>query len=398
MPKVSVITPCYNGERFLGETIQSILAQTFHDFELIAVDDGSTDGTRQVVESFDDPRIHYIYQENQGPAAARNTGISAAQGDVIAPLDADDLALPHRLAHQLEFLESHPDLSVVGSGYVWIDENGIELPWPHHAWQRYPELNNIRGWLYDCPFVPSATMFRRAAWQDVGGFDEGLIGPEDWNFWMRLVLQGHRMAWHKEVVCHYRYRQGSVSHDALRMTTNCARALNGIMAHPDFPPDFLEDGKRGLAIRYVDGTKRLYMSGMWAEGRDALGKAIDLDPDLFAGQPSRIEDEIINAALDPLTAAPIKLLNDILDHLPENALSLQARRRQMLDRCHIELLDRGRRHRDLKLVGRHLVPAILAIPGMLMRRDSRAFIIRAIHGRLYDAKNRIVGAIKSRLG
>jgi hypothetical protein len=140
------------------------------------------------------------------------------------------------------------------------------------------------------------------------------------------------------------------------------------------------------------------MANMWEEGRDALGKAIELDPDLFAGQPSRIEDEIINAALDPLTTDPMKLLNDILNHLPENALSLQARQRQMVDRCHIELLDRGRRHRDLKLVGRHLVPVILTTPRLLIRRGSRAFIVRAIRSRLYDAKNRIVGEIKYRLG
>jgi glycosyltransferase involved in cell wall biosynthesis len=389
MPQVSVIIPCYNAERFLEETIQSVLDQTCQDFEVIAVDDGSTDRTHEMVTGFDDPRIRYIYQENQGPAAARNTGIAAASGEYIAPLDADDLALPHRLAAQLAVLQADAALSVVGSGYVWMDRQGQDVPWDSHSWQKWPELNQIHNWLFDCPFVPSATMFRRTAWEDVGGFDEELIGPEDWNFWMRLVLKGHRMAWHQDVVCRYRYRRGSVSQDAQRMTENCARALRRVMAHPNFPDNLLQAGKEGLAIRYVDGTKRLFTSGLWEQGQTALKEALTLDPRLLEGLPSRIEDELMNAALDPLMTDPLLFLESVFNYLPDNAQSLLTRQRHMLTRCHVELVDRGLRHRDLGLVRRHVTPVIAALPRWLLNRGTWAFILRAMHNRASRVVDRI---------
>jgi glycosyltransferase involved in cell wall biosynthesis len=389
MPRVSVIIPAYNADRYVGQAIQSILDQTFGAFEIIVVDDGSTDRTREVVSTFDDPRIRYAYQDNRGPAAARNTGIEIAAGAYIAPLDADDLAQPHRLAAQLEYLEADPSLSVVGSGYLWIDEQGNQIPWDNHSWQRWPELNQIRDWLFDCPFVPSATMFRRAAWEDVGGFDEGLIGPEDWNFWMRLVLTGHRMAWHRDVVCLYRHRRDSVSHDAERMLANCAKAVRRIMEYPGFPPDLLEAGNQGLAIRYVDGTKRLYTSALWEQGKAALGEALALDPNLIAGQPSRIEDELINAALDPLTPQPVDFVKTVFRHLPDNARPLLGRQQYMLTRCHVELFARGLQRRDLAAIWTHLGPVIASLPHWLLQRSMRAFVVRAVYNRAQRLVDRL---------
>ncbi|HSJ55380.1 MAG TPA: glycosyltransferase [Anaerolineae bacterium] len=389
-PRVSVVVPCYNAERYVGQTLQSLVDQTYRDFEVIVVDDGSTDGSREVVEGFRDARIRTICRENGGPAAARNTGIAAARGEFIATLDADDLALPHRLAAQLAAIEADPGLSVLSSGYTWIDQDGQAIPWEHHSWQRYPELNNIRDWLFDCPFVPSATMFRRSAWEDVGGFDEELIGPEDWNFWMRLVLKGHRLAWHRDVVCLYRHRSDGVSHDAQRMTANCAKTLTGIMAHPEFPPELLEAGRQGLALRYVDGTKRLYLSGLWDEGKEALRKAIDLHPDLLAGEPCRIEDELLNVTMDPLTRQPRAFLRQVLSHLPENAGHLLSRGEQMLARCDLELFVRGLRERDWLTVLRQAWPVARALSRRLSVRSTWALFKRAAHSRLKAAKDRIL--------
>lgn len=381
MPRISVVIPCYNAERYLGEAIDSIRGQTCQDLEIVVVDDGSTDGTRELVARVKDSRLRYLYQDNRGPAAARNRGIAAAQGQYIAPLDADDLALPQRLEGQLAMLEAEPDLAVVGSGYVWIDDEGHHLSWANHSWQKYPELNEFRNWLFDCPFVPSATMFRRAAWVDVGGFDEDLIGPEDWNFWMRLALHGHRMAWHREVVCLYRHRADSVSQDAERMSANCAKAVQDIMQHPRFPPELFDAAQQGLAVRYVDGSKRLYTAGLWPQGQAALEKALDLDPTLLRYQPSRIEDELVSAALDPLVADPIQFLTSLFGYLPPNAQGLLARQRHVLTRSHVELLARGVRHGNLSLVRRHLGPALVRLPGWLLDAGTWAIIVRAMRNR-----------------
>jgi hypothetical protein len=250
-------------------------------------------------------------------------------------------------------------------------------------------LNQIRDWLFDCPFVPSATMFRRAAWEDVGGFDEELTGPEDWHFWMRLVLKGHRMVWHKDVVCLYRYRRGSVSHDAGRMMANCAEALRRIIEYPGFPPALQGTGQQGLALRYLDGAKRLYTSGLWAQGKEALEEALTLYPDLIEGQPSRVEDELFNAAVDPLSPSPILFLETLFHHLPDNAYRLHARQPYMLTRCHAELLVRGLERRDPPLIRQHLGPAIARLPRWMLRRDTWAILARAVHNRSKRAAERI---------
>ena len=126
MPKVSVVMPAYNYGRFLGEAIQSVLDQTFQDFELIVVDDGSTDNTKEVIGSFTDRRIKYIYQQNRGVSTALNVGISASRGEYIALLDADDIWLPHNLEKGVEVLDEHAEVGFsYGQAYLMDIEGRI---------------------------------------------------------------------------------------------------------------------------------------------------------------------------------------------------------------------------------------------------------------------------------
>lgn len=128
MPRVSVIIPVYNRAIFVGAAIESILAQTFADFELIVIDDGSTDATPEMVRSFADPRIRLVGHEcNLGIPAARNSGLAAARGEYVATLDSDDIAHPKRLERQVAFLDAHPDHALVGSWTTDMDENGRPL-------------------------------------------------------------------------------------------------------------------------------------------------------------------------------------------------------------------------------------------------------------------------------
>ncbi|GAB3680128.1 glycosyltransferase family 2 protein [Salinisphaera aquimarina] len=125
MPKVTVLIPVYNRVRFIGDAIDSVLAQTFDDFELLLVDDGSTDGSQDTIRAHADPRIRLIENpRNLGIAATRNRGIEAARGEYLAFLDSDDRALPDRLARQVAFLDTHPDFAAVGSWIRWIDDSG----------------------------------------------------------------------------------------------------------------------------------------------------------------------------------------------------------------------------------------------------------------------------------
>ncbi len=122
-PLVSVIVPVYNGERYLTKTIQSVLTQDYQPIEIIVVDDGSTDRTAEIVRA--QPNIHYIYQNNRGVSAARNTGIAAAQGEFLAFLDADDMWVPQKLSVQVSYLTQHPDVGFVYAYRRMIIEEGV---------------------------------------------------------------------------------------------------------------------------------------------------------------------------------------------------------------------------------------------------------------------------------
>src|SRR5215204_3364964 len=123
-PAISVIMSAYNAGRYIGEAIDSVLKQTFTDFELIIINDGSTDDTESVVRSFGDPRIVLVGQSNEGIAAALNTGLVRARADLVARFDADDVCYPHRLEQQYHFLRAHPEYAIVGTAADYVDKGG----------------------------------------------------------------------------------------------------------------------------------------------------------------------------------------------------------------------------------------------------------------------------------
>src|SRR5262249_35270201 len=128
LPKVTVVIPVYNREKYVRDAIDSILVQTFPDFELLVIDDGSTDRSREVVQSYHDPRIHLVCNgTNLGVPKTRNLGIQLARGEYLAFLDSDDWAYPERLGKQVAFLDSHPDYAAVGAWIAWMDEEGRSL-------------------------------------------------------------------------------------------------------------------------------------------------------------------------------------------------------------------------------------------------------------------------------
>jgi glycosyltransferase involved in cell wall biosynthesis len=189
MPLVSVLLPVYNDSKTVVQSIRSILGQTFRDFELVIVDDGSTDNTPQIVGSFEDPRIHLIANErNLGLAPTLNRAIGVASGDYLARQDADDIALPHRLEKQVVFLRSHPDVAMVGSRAIVIDEQGLEKG----LWD-YPPIDDIDiKWnlLFRNPFIHSSVMMRRVVLDRTGLYTEDPVifraFVEDYDLWSRI--------------------------------------------------------------------------------------------------------------------------------------------------------------------------------------------------------------------
>ncbi|HEX8616787.1 MAG TPA: glycosyltransferase family 2 protein, partial [Thermoanaerobaculia bacterium] len=163
VPAVSIVMSLYNEAPFVEEAVASILSQTFSDFELLVIDDGSTDGGADVVARIADPRIRLIRQQNQGLAGALNTGIRAARAEWIARHDADDLSEPGRLAAQFEAVTRRPDLVLLGTNAVMMDEEGEPLTTTAHP----TDDPTIRAILFDRhlgnPFIHGSMMMRRAA-------------------------------------------------------------------------------------------------------------------------------------------------------------------------------------------------------------------------------------------
>ncbi len=186
MPKISVIIPTYNRGHFLKEAINSVLHQTYSEFELIIVDDGSQDDTPKVVKSFKDRRIRYIYCPHQGVSHARNVGIKNAQGEFIAFLDSDDLWLPKKLEIQKNFLTQASNLLICQTEEVWVRNGRRVNPKKYH---RKPSGRMFNQSLRRCLISPSAVMMHRRLFETIGLFDEQMPVCEDYDMWLRVTLR-----------------------------------------------------------------------------------------------------------------------------------------------------------------------------------------------------------------
>lgn len=224
--RVSVVMAVYNGERYLSAAIESVLSQTFTDFEFIIINDGSTDGTLAILESYDDARIVLANnQENIGLSRSLNKALALAQSDYVARMDADDVALPHRFEKQFAFLEAHPEIGILGSHCRLIDLHGQVK-----GLYRAPENDLQIRWrsLIANPFWHPTVMIRRHVLVQTGlSYDRALQTSQDYDLWVRM-LKSTRGANLKEPLLHYRLCHGITStrrelqlknHDAISLRT-----------------------------------------------------------------------------------------------------------------------------------------------------------------------------------
>lgn len=184
-PRVSVIIPTYNRGYCLGESIRSVIDQSYTDFELIVMDDGSTDNTSQVVSKFPDVLLHRL-QKNSGVSAARNLGIRQARGEFICFLDSDDLWKKNKLQVQAGWMEAHPDCCISYTGEVWI-RRGVRVN-PLNKHRKYSG-DIFEQCLPLCIVSPSSVMMRSSLLSRTGGFDETMPVCEDYDLWLRVAAQ-----------------------------------------------------------------------------------------------------------------------------------------------------------------------------------------------------------------
>lgn len=217
MPKVSVVIPTYNHRAFIPECLESVFAQTFTDFEVIVVNDGSTDGTAAVLSShIAGGRIIYLEQPNQGQAAARNRGIAAARGEFLALLDDDDRWEPSKLQWQVRALEAEPlAVGVYGQMQTFGAAENYLTPEPHApAGERFEDFIT-RVWINS----PGQALLRMSAVRAAGGFDASIWGTDDWDLYLRLLKHGP-ILYQPRLTLHYRCHGANASKNVRRLWRN----------------------------------------------------------------------------------------------------------------------------------------------------------------------------------
>jgi glycosyltransferase involved in cell wall biosynthesis len=274
-PAVSVLVKSFQHARYIRQTIESVLAQSFQDFEIVATDDGSTDGTAEILKSFGDPRIRLeCWPENRGISAAMNATVARARGRYLAILNSDDWALPGRLRRQVSFLETHPEVSLVFGVPRPVDEDGLPTEafndfahplgfadFSRRTWLRHFFLH---GNILNAPSV----MIRREAYADAGPYDPRLTNLQDFDMWIRMLVAGHRIHLLPDGFTAFRIRDNHANASApslenrLRSTFEHSRVLRQFA---DFDEDLFtevfgteEEGEPGecVALRLAGLARR----------------------------------------------------------------------------------------------------------------------------------------------
>jgi glycosyltransferase involved in cell wall biosynthesis len=229
-PRVTIITPAYNAQRTLAATLDSALRQTMSDFELIVVDDGSTDGTAAIAESYAalDSRVRLIRQSNGGSAGARNTAFGVSRGGLFALLDSDDLWMPDFLARQLAILDEHPDIDIVSANAFNLggELDGTPLKPSSDAWAPVSLLDLIE--VEDSVCI--MTVFRRRVLERTGGFNPAVPDNEDYDLWLRAACAGCTIVFNSRPSGYYRRHSDSKSANEARMLEGIVSVLTGARA------------------------------------------------------------------------------------------------------------------------------------------------------------------------
>jgi glycosyltransferase involved in cell wall biosynthesis len=226
---ISVVMSVFNGQAFLAEAVESILGQTFHDFEFVIIDDGSIDRTAEMLANYtrQDERIHVHRHENKGRATSLNIGIGLARAKYIARMDADDIALRIRLEEQVRFREEHPDVGLLGGAFELISDDGSRLM---NTVSFPTEDSDIKSaLLVDNPICHPTVVMRKAVFEAAGGYRKALLDADDYDLWLR-ISERSQLANLKTCVLQYRIHPDQISIKGMRHQKECVLAARAAAA------------------------------------------------------------------------------------------------------------------------------------------------------------------------
>jgi glycosyltransferase involved in cell wall biosynthesis len=272
-PLVSAVIPTYNYGRFVAEAVESALAQTYSPLEVIVVDDGSTDDTRERLAAFGD-RIRYVYQPNQGLSAARNTGVREARGEWIAFLDSDDVWHPRRVELQMAHAACQPDAGLIAADSF----SDSSRRWPAFDPHNIPATPvSMKEILIRSRFGPGGVLARRECFDLVGGFDTTLRSAEDRDMWLRIAAR-YPLVKLSAPLWWYRQHSGSMSSAAVRMEQNEMRVIRRMLDSSDGRREGRLLRRKSLGYTYKSAAVRYLMDGNAVQAMKRLAASVALWP------------------------------------------------------------------------------------------------------------------------
>ncbi len=373
MPLVSVIIPAYNQAQYLSDAIKSVLDQTLGDFELIVIDDGSTDHTPLVSQSFSDVRLRYIYQENSGLSAARNTGLRHSSAPFISFLDSDDLFLPEKLSILVDEMHSHPDLALAAGQAIPIDEEGRKIGKVFDK----PLPKDPQNLLLGNPLHVGSVVLRRVCQEEVGYFDESLRSYEDWDLWLRLALKGYPMSWMPNPVSYYRFHTAQMTRIGAQMTQASFSVLDKVFENEDLPIGWSALRETAYSHAHLRASAQAYLARNFELARDHLHQAIQLSPDLVDGEARVLADQFIAWTELPKVHQPLRFLEGIFEHLPEDIEILHQQKREHLGRAAVQMAFQSYVNGDYKATRSAVFHALRYQPQWLINRGVMSILVRS---------------------
>ncbi len=318
VPRVTVIIPTFNRAHFLAQAIASVLAQTFSDFEVIVVDDGSTDDTAVVATAFQDDRVVYVRQQNAGRSAARNRGLALARGEFIAFLDDDDLYLPHKLQEQVSFLDQQLEVDIVVSDSDIIDASGKTIDtW--RRWEQHPDLT-LDSCVLACPISTCTVLLRKVALERIDHwFDADLDRAEDTDFYLRLFAAGALARWLPIIVSARRLHAGDSQNSGAKYGAAYLTMLDNLFSQPRLPENLEARRNEIYAAHLINGALLALHDGQVNMAADYVAQALEKMPQWSQGGLPELSLRLAAFTETRWCDEPLAFIDTFFEKLPPSA-------------------------------------------------------------------------------
>jgi glycosyltransferase involved in cell wall biosynthesis len=383
-PLVSIILPTYNRANFLKRSIESALSQTFQDFELIIIDDGSTDSTYEILQNFGDSRIDFLTTEHKGVSAARNLGLLEASGEFVTFLDSDDQFFPQKIELQLQKFYKNQRIGLVACGTREVTIQGHILI-EARPWLNVPNLD-LESWLFGCPAGTNVMMVKKELIDSIGGFDTNLIAHEDWDLGLRLSYYGCEMTWCHEVLVEASIHDNNIHLDPAKSIFSQKLILEKFYSQSGLTDQAKELMNLAYSKMYLRNALTNYKDSNYSEAGQILGKVVENDPSLLSNDYFHLLEIIADWSNLITFTDRSDFIRTAFYYLPENLAGMKKYKRKTIGMAEVSSLFKSKRKGDLSKSKLPFLRAIFYDPSWLSNNGFLSLGLEVILGKEYSNK------------